>query len=84
MLLLCSEVLVEAKSCHEISAFTDNFDFWDQICPKTVFPVKNKKGEYHHGSLHTQISLDTKFQLNFQFQIFSFWTKFAKKRVFLV
>ena len=35
-------ILVEAISICEISAWTDNLDFSDQICSQRVFPVKNK------------------------------------------
>ena len=43
-----------------------------------VFPVENRKGEYHHGILHIWINLGTKFQL--KLIILSFWTKFTQKK----
>ena len=45
------------KVRYQISASTDNFDFLDQICPKRVFPLKNKKIEQHHWILHHRIRL---------------------------
>ena len=36
----------------------------DQLCPKRIFQVVNKKSEYHHWIFHIQIRLATKFQLN--------------------
>ena len=43
MLSSRSEILVEAISMHEISAWIDNSSFMDQICPKKLYPVKNRK-----------------------------------------
>ena len=54
-----------------------NFDFLDQICPKTALPVENKKREQHHWILHIRIRPATKFSL--KLKILTFWTKFAKK-----
>ena len=34
-------------TCYQISAVTDNFDFFDQIYPKKVFLVWNRKSEHH-------------------------------------
>ena len=39
---------------------------------------KQKKNERHHGILHVQITLSTKFQL--KLTILIFWTKFVQKR----
>ena len=36
-----------SKSRYQISAQTHIFEFWDQICPKRVFPVKSRS-EHHH------------------------------------
>ena len=33
------------------------FDCLDQICPKEVFPVKNRKSQQHHWILHIQVHL---------------------------
>ena len=52
----------------------------DQISPKMVFPVKNRKSESHHGILHIQISLGTKFQ--FKLTSLILWTKLTQKRYF--
>ena len=60
-----------------MSVWTDNFDFLDQICPKGIFPVQNKKSEHHQWTFHIQISLATKFQL--KLTILFFWTKFWPK-----
>ena len=54
-----------------------NFDFLDQICPKTALPVENKKREQHHWILHTQIRPATIFSL--KLTILTVWTKFAQK-----
>ena len=61
-------------------ALTNNFEFWDQIFPKRVFLVKNRKIKHHHLILHIQIRIDTKFQL--QMGIFEIWTKLAHKEFF--
>ena len=39
----------------------------DQACPKGVILVKIGKSEHHHWIRHIRISLDTKFQLSFDF-----------------
>ena len=52
---------------------TNNFKFYDQICPKRVFLVENRKRENHHWILHFRISLGIKFQ--FQLKFLTFWTK---------
>ena len=64
-------------SWYQISALTDNFDFLDQICPKRVFLVKNRKSEHHHWIPLIQISLGTKFQL--KLTILIFWPDLPKK-----
>ena len=48
MLYSRARTLVEAKRMYEISAGTDNSNSMDQICPKRVFPVKNRKNEHQH------------------------------------
>ena len=65
-----------------VSNFNSNWQFWffGPNLPKKVFPVENRKSEYHHGILHIWISLGTKFQL--KLIILSFWTKFTQKRYF--
>ena len=40
--------LFKLVSWYQISALTDNFDFFEEICPKKVFLVKNRKSEHHH------------------------------------
>ena len=52
----------------------------DQICPKRVFPIKNRKSEHHDWILHVRIILRTKFQLKQTILIFR--TKFAQKGYF--
>ena len=61
----------------QISTQTDNFDLLDQIYPKRVFLVKNRKREHHHWILHIWIGLGTKFQLRLTILIFC--AKFAQK-----
>ena len=38
-----------------------SFNFLNQICPKRVFPDKNRKSEHHHGIPDIQTSTFTKF-----------------------
>ena len=52
----------------------------DQICPKTVFPLENRKNEHHHWIMHIEISLSTIFQL--KLIILIFWTKLNPKGYF--
>ena len=66
-------------SKYKISAWNNNFDFLEQLCPKTVLPPKNR-GEHHYWVLHCQISLITKLQLETTILIFS--SKFEQKRYF--
>ena len=35
-------------SKYKISAETDNFDSFDQLCPKRTFPSGTGKSEHHH------------------------------------
>ena len=65
---------------YQISLYTNNFEFRDQICPKRAFSVKNEKSEYHHWILHILNSLGTKF--HFKQTILNFETKFAQKVYF--
>ena len=62
---------------YQVSLYTNNFRFWDQICPKKTFSVKDGKCEHHLWILHIRISLGTKFDFN-QI-ILNFGTKFARK-----
>ena len=55
--------------------FLAPFEFLDQICPKGVFLIKNRKLEHPHWILHIWIGLATKLQL--KFTILFFWTKFS-------
>ena len=67
----------------QVSNFNLSWQFWfflDQICPKTVFPVVNRKSEHYHWILRTWISLNIKFQV--KLTKFIFWTKFALKVYF--
>ena len=45
-----------------------------------MFPVKNRKSEHHHSSLHIGTSLGAKFQL--KLTVYFFFTKFAQKGYF--
>ena len=57
--------------------FTSNsFELWDQIFPKRVFLVQNKKSSHHNWILHIWLRLGSKFQL--KLPIFTFWTKFVQ------
>ena len=47
---------------------SDNFDFLEQICPKKVFLIENRKSEHPHWILHIAISWGTKFHFK-QFRI---------------
>ena len=64
-------------SLYQTSLWANNFGFLDQIYPRRVFVVKNRKCEHHHWILHIRISFGTKFQLKLTISIFR--TKFAKK-----
>ena len=55
------------------------FQFCDQICPKSVFPVESGKSERQQWILHNRISLSTKFQL--ELTILSFGPNFLKKGI---
>ena len=56
---------------------TDNFDFLDQVCPKRVFSLSNRKSEHHLRIQHIQINLDAKFHL--KQKILIVLVKFAQK-----
>ena len=68
------------QSRFEISASTNNFDFWKKFQKKRILPVENRKNEHHHRILHIRISLDTNFQL--KLTILIFLTKFTKNGYF--
>ena len=51
--------------------------FFDQVCPKRVFPIKNGKSEHHYWIQLIRISLGNKFHL--KLTILIFWTKFGQK-----
>ena len=55
----------------------NNFEFLDQICPRKILMVKNRKIEHHHFIPHIQVSLGTKFQL--KLTILIFWPDLPKK-----
>ena len=67
-------------SRYQISASTDNFYFLNQICPRRVFLITNRKSEHYHSILHVRISVSTKFLL--KLIILFFWAKFAQKENF--
>ena len=67
---------------YQISLWTNNFEFCDQICLKRVFSVENEKSKHHHWILHTRISLGTKF--HFKQTILNFGTKFSQKGYFRI
>ena len=50
----------------------------DQICPKEVYLVRNRKSEYHHRIKLIQITLDTKFHLKSR-QLWLFGLNLPKK-----
>ena len=58
----------------------DNFDFLEQICPKKVFLVQNRKSEHPHWILLIAIGWGTKFHFK-QFRILE---PHLPKRVVLV
>ena len=80
------------ESLYQISLSTNNFEFQDQICPRKVFMVKNRKIEHHHWILLIQISLGTKFQLKLTILIFLirftqkgfFWSKTKKNTTYFL
>ena len=53
-------------------------DFLDQICPKRVFLVQNRKNKDHHQIQHIWILLDPKFYRNQTICIF--WKKTKKNK----
>ena len=64
-----------------VSNFTlSNFEFLNQICPRKIFMVRNRKIEHHHCIPLIQISLGTKFQL--KLTILIFLTTFTEKGFF--
>ena len=67
-------------SRYQISALTDNFDFYDQVCQERVFPVKNRKNEHPQWILLLINTLGTKFQL--ALSILIIWSKFSLKEYF--
>ena len=66
--------------CVSVSKLPRDFDFFDDICPKRVLPVENRKSEHRHGILHIQIIFGTKFQ--FKLKILIFLDYIWPKRVF--
>ena len=63
------------KSQYRISLETA-LSFWDQIFPKTVFLVQNRKSSHYNWILHIWLRISSKFQ--FKQSISSFWTKFSQ------
>ena len=65
-----------------VPKFSLKWQFWffASNLPKKIFPVENRKSEYHHGILHIWISLGTKFEP--KQTILCIWTKFTQKRYF--
>ena len=68
------------KCRYQISAWTGNFDFLDQIWPRRTFLIEILKSEYQYWILLIQVSLDIKLQL--KLTILTFWTKFGQKGYF--
>ena len=64
-------------SLYQISAWNDKFNFLDQIFPKRVLLVSNRKSKHHYWNLQIWISLGTKFQ--FKLTSLIFWTKFTQR-----
>ena len=62
--------IFELVFVYQISLWTNNFEFWDQICPRQIFILNNRKSELHHWILIIQISLGTKFQFKLTILIF--------------
>ena len=56
------------------------FSFFDQVCTKRVFPVKNGESEHHQWILHIRISLGKNFSLH-RVLIF-FWPNSTKQGIF--
>ena len=56
-------------------SWTNNFDFFDHICPKRIFPIQNRKKEYQHRVQHIWISQHVMFLL--KQTILIFLNKFA-------
>ena len=63
---------------YQISLWTNNFEFLDQICPRKIFMVKNRKIEHHHWIPHIQISLLVP-NFCFNWQFWFFWPDLPKK-----
>ena len=71
---------------NQISLWTNNVEFLDQICLTKIFMVKNRKSEHHYWIPPIQICLCTKFQLKLTILIFLirftqkgfFWSKIEK------
>ena len=60
--------------------FQPKLTILDQIYPKRVFPVENRKSEHPHWILHMWTGLGTKLQL--RLTILMFWAEFAQKGCF--
>ena len=63
---------------HQISLWTNNFEFLDQIYPRKIFMFKNRKSEHHHWIPHIQISLLVP-NFCFNWQFWFFWPDLSKK-----
>ena len=68
------------KSRCQISLWTSNFEFLDQLCLKNVLKIKTKKSEYPSWILHIGISLSEIFQVKLTIMIFL--ATFAQKGYF--
>ena len=77
-LFLHSFYLANVKS--HIMVRNRQLSFFDQICQKSVFPVRKSTSGHYHPIQHILVSLDTKIHLN-QI-ILHFWTKSAHKVYF--
>ena len=61
-----------------LSFWTNNFELLNQICPRKIFMVKNRKSEHHHWIPHIQISLLVP-NFCFNWQFWFFWPDLSKK-----
>ena len=73
-----------SRSNKYLQNFSLNWKFWlfGPNLPKKGISCQKQKKEHHHWISHIRISLGIKFYL--KLIILTVWTKFAKKRAFLV
>ena len=68
---------------YQISAKTDSFNFLDQICPKRLFPIKNRKSNQTSPS-NSAYSNWSSYQILAETDNFDFLDQICPKRVFPV